>query len=191
MADIVGDSGLILDGTDGPHLAPGPQVIPVDAVPLAMLVADRGGRVQAVNERWVQVSGLSRAHSLGSGWLDALPEAERASLQAVVDQVAAGGPGRRLDYSWGPGEDAGRATWFLASIAGAGETLVGIAIDVHPPTPAAEAAPDRRTGSTGRVEDDPVRAELVGLLRSVDALLTTLDRVVDRLPVLELDVVPA
>jgi hypothetical protein len=32
---------------------------------------------------------------------------------------------------------------------------------------------------------DPVRAELPDLLRSVEALLATLDRLVERLPVLE------
>lgn len=47
-------------------------VVALDAMPFAVLLADPAGRVEAVNESWTSLSGLSAQDSLGRGWLRAL-----------------------------------------------------------------------------------------------------------------------
>lgn len=46
--------------------------VALDAMPFAVLLADPAGRVEAVNESWTSLSGLSAQDSLGRGWLRAL-----------------------------------------------------------------------------------------------------------------------
>jgi PAS domain-containing protein len=161
FAEIVGPAGPN-GAAELTRLLSGPAVVPLDAVPVAMLVADRSGRVRAANARWTALSGLDATSSLGSGWLAAIREEQRASLQAAVDQVAAGGPPRRLCRRWGPA-GGGAAIISLSSVEQAGDRLIGIAVEPAPGRPA------------------PLGEEVIGLLRSVDALMETLDRVVARL----------
>jgi PAS domain-containing protein len=162
FADIVGPAEPAAAAPDSSRLLGGPAVIPLDVVPFAMLVADRTGRVRAANERWSALSGIDADASVGSGWLAAMREDERASLQAAVDQVAAGGPARRLRYRWHDGR-GGAAGISLASVARAGDILVGIAVEPRATRP------------------DPLGQEVVRLLHSVNSLMDTLDRVVAHL----------
>lgn len=189
MADIVGAESGTGGGAPGGLLA-APAVVPLDVVPFAMLVADASGRVLTVNRRWVALSGLDTAASLGLGWLAVLGPEDRIALHAAVRQVGSGGPGRRLEHVWA-GTGGRRATWWLASHEWAGQKLVGLAV-AEPVGPAVSAA---RTPAAGGIpgpsaEDrDRVLAEVPGLLQSVAALLDTLDRLVERLS--RLEAVPA
>lgn len=60
------------DRTNNGAGRPYPAVVALDAMPFAVLLADGAGRVEAVNESWVSLSGLSSHDSLGRGWLRAL-----------------------------------------------------------------------------------------------------------------------
>jgi hypothetical protein len=66
VADIVTDTELPDGDTrPGPIIA-GPAVVPFEAVPVAMLIADPAGEALAVNLKWVQLS-VSRDRLAGRG----------------------------------------------------------------------------------------------------------------------------
>lgn len=201
MADIVADSVDLASAEEPGGLLGlgGPEVVPLEVVPFAMLVADRSGRVRTVNRRWVEMTGLDLEASAGSGWLEALRPEDRPAVEAAVACMARTSSPRRAEFRWGAPQ-GGSASWWLASVDTAGERLVGIAVGPGPiaenppasglpPAVAAPATP--ATPATvalsrpGWDRPDPVLRELPGLLRSFEALLSTLDRLVDRLPVLE------
>lgn len=146
----------------GPLVA-GPALIPLDVVPLAMLLADRLGHVRATNQLWEQASGLGAEPSRGSGWLAALAGPARQGLIAGVAAAQPGGPVQRGALVWADGRR--RSTWLVVAHEQAGEVVVGIAIGHPEPLAAA----------------DPLLSELRGLLDSAEALALSLDRLIGRL----------
>lgn len=56
----------------------------LDLLPVGVLLADETGAVDAVNQAWVDLSGLDRSQSKGGGWLQTLDPADR---DVVLDQV--------------------------------------------------------------------------------------------------------
>ncbi|MBV9661772.1 MAG: PAS domain-containing protein [Acidimicrobiales bacterium] len=115
-----------VEGDPGPIIA-GPLVLPFEAVPVPMLIADPAGDVMAANVRWVQLSGLSTTASLGGGWLSVLTQDSGSKLRADVRRVADHRTGATVDYSCraAPGQ---RWRWWLQPYERAGERLVCIAV---------------------------------------------------------------
>ena len=187
------------------RLLGGPTVIPLDVVPFGMLVADASGSVRAVNQAWMDASGIDARGSRGSGWLASVAEDDRPSLLAVIQRVGAGFGPAHCHYRW-MGGDRG-ATWRVVAIERAGEILVGIGVDLDPMTAAAPVAapaparypavaplapaPLRATEPaaaslrlvTEPAHEDPLAPAVAGLFRSLDALLVTIDRLAERLQV--------
>jgi diguanylate cyclase (GGDEF)-like protein len=56
----------------------------LDMLPVGVLLADETGAVVAVNQSWVDLSGLDRSQSTGGGWLQTLDPTDR---DVVLDQV--------------------------------------------------------------------------------------------------------
>lgn len=185
VADIVGSTEGESTAEDRDRLLTRPEVVPLDVVPFPMLVADGVGRVLAVNSQWVEVSGLSREASLGLGWLTVLDPEDRRAMQAELALVAATATPARQELG-SPARDGHKSMWWLAPRQQAGEQLIGIAVGeplaVHPDEGPGWAEP---SGAGG----DRLLVEVPALLRSIDALLATIDRLADRLPVL--DALPA
>jgi PAS domain S-box-containing protein len=163
FADIVAASGDRPSPEVQDQLVGGPDVVPLEVVPFAMLLADGHGRVRSVNRRWVQASGLSPEAAAGRGWLAALAEGERVLVEQGLDRVRAGAPCYQGRHRWS--HRAARATWYMTSRRQGGDLLIGIAVS----EPVAAAS------------TDPYLAELSALLRSADALLASLDRFILRL----------
>ena len=204
VADIVRASEHPRRGGAAGRLLSAPAVLPLDLVPFPMLVADPVGRVLAVNQRWVRLTGLAESESTGSGWLAALRPQDRSEAVSLVQAVGAGSPGTRSEFGL---RSTGAATfgWWLVAHERAGERLVGLAIgevsrdpssrDPVVPDPVVgdvvESDPvvgdpvvgDPVVGDPG--EGDPVLGELPALLRSLKALLDVLDVLVCRLPRLQ------
>jgi diguanylate cyclase (GGDEF)-like protein/PAS domain S-box-containing protein len=106
--------------------------VALEAVPFAALLAEPSGSVIAVNGRWVELSGLSEAASVGSGWLDALdPEAGdriRSQIAAVNDRLTP----LPTDYQLVTRETGRWTRWWVSSHTHNDQPLVVIAIaDVH------------------------------------------------------------
>lgn len=180
VADIVGSVDGEVPREESDRILLRPEVVPLDVVPFPMLVADALGRVLAVNGRWVEVSGLSREASLGIGWQSVLDPDDRRALQAELTLVATTGAPGRQELGW-PGRDGRRAAWWLAPRDRSGEQLIGLAVGEPLAAPAPfEPVILRPRSEPGRA--DPLLAEVPVLLRSIDALLATLDRLADRLP---------
>jgi hypothetical protein len=146
-----------------------------------MLVADGMGRVLAVNSRWIEVSGLSREGSLGIGWLGVLDPDDRRAMQAELALVAATAGPARLELGW-PARDGQKSAWWLAPREQTGEHLIGIAVG-EPLI--IDSGDEPRPADPSAGEADRLVIEVPALLRSIDALLATIDRLADRLPVLE------
>lgn len=171
VADIVGGGDPLLDpeAQGGPAVLGGPVVVPLEMVPFPMLVADCAGQVLATNRRWADLSGLAPPASLGYGWTGVLGPADRYLIETEVERVAADGEATRIELGWEATSSTfgfTRSTWWIAPHAGAGERLVGIAVALDAP------------GAALRADRDPLAAEIPELLRSLDALMGTLDRLV-------------
>lgn len=167
VADIVGASEVSVPGSPAGRLLPAPAVVPLDLVPFPMLVSDPGGRVLAVNQRWVRLTGLNHAQSMGSGWLAALRPEDRSALRSAVQMVGKGREGSCADFPL-KGSGSPCFGWWMVAHQRTGERLVGIAL-----------------GELARYAPDPIVEELPSLLQSAKGLLDVLDRLVARLPVLE------
>jgi PAS domain S-box-containing protein len=180
VADIVTDTELT-EGEGRPEaIIAGPAVVPFEAVPVAMLIADPAGEALGVNMKWVELSGISTMASLGSGWLEAVSPDWRSKLRADVRRVATVGTGLAVDYPrWSP---TGRWTrWWLQAYERAGERLVGIAaadIAEHHKRAgrSCHSAPDHRTAPGSGVGRLPagavtVLAELPDVLDDLDTVL--------------------
>lgn len=167
LADIVGAPEVPVPGSPPRRLLPSPAVVPLDLVPFPMLVADPVGRVLAVNQRWVRLTGLDPAQSMGSGWLAALRPEDRSALRSLVQVV---GNGREGSYADFPLRGSGSPCfgWWMVAHQRTGERLVGIAL-----------------GEPTRYTADPVAEELPSLLQSARGLLDALELLVARLPALE------
>lgn len=173
-------------------------MVPLDLVPTAMLVARADGTVLAVNGRWVELSGLAVADSLGTGWLAALAPAAAADLLDAVARAVSHGQAD-CPLPWGGaarGGPAQVARWQLVAHRQAGEVLVGLGVwlpaetEVEAAAEAEAVSPAAAAGMVGgpvSTGADPFLSELPGLLRRVDDLMAGLARLVDRLA----DPVPA
>lgn len=65
----------------------------VDALPLMAWTAGPDGSVQYLNARWSDFTGQAAAEALGSGWVQAVPDGERAALAERWQQcILAGEP---------------------------------------------------------------------------------------------------
>jgi len=104
----------------------------LEAVPFAALLAEPSGRVIAVNQRWVELTGLGEAASLGSGWLDAVDPEAGARIRSDIAAVHSLLSPMATDYQL-LARDPGRWTrWWLSSHDYNGEPVVVIAVaDVH------------------------------------------------------------
>ncbi|MBV9659727.1 MAG: diguanylate cyclase [Acidimicrobiales bacterium] len=104
----------------------------LEVVPFAMLIADASGQVMAVNQRWIELSGLRRAPSLGTGWLSVVEPDSRGRLRADAVRVGREGGSATADYQLG-GPPNGRWTrWWISRHELEGTGLVAIAVaDVH------------------------------------------------------------
>lgn len=185
----------IFDPGDGPSvpsvLIDQPGLVPLDVIPVPFLVGDGGGRVLAVNQRWLELSGLNAAGSRGGGWLSAFGPSDRVALRAALAEATHG------RETAGEASVAGRVVrWSVATERLAGERLIGIAVQ-----PVARVRQDRQED---RAQGDPAvgsmmaespggplvaawpvaadpearvwLAELPGLLDTVEAFLDEIDR---------------
>ncbi len=162
---MAASSGGPAERDRGPLVA-GPEVVPLEAVPFPMLMADGDGRVRSVNSRWVRASGLSREQAAGTGWLAALAPDQRPLVSQAVERIRHGGDHYRGRHRWA--ERPTLATWYMTSHRQAGDLLIGIAVT--------------ETDPGSGPPPDPYRAELRALLSSAESLAATLDRLLLRLP---------
>jgi PAS domain-containing protein len=173
-------------------LVAGPAVVPFDAVPFAMLIVDPAAEVVALNTKWLQLSGLTRAASFGSGWLSILPPASRSEVRIGVRAVATTGASATAEYRVGA---AGRRTrWWLTSYERVSEGLVSIAVaDSAPADPAVTEPPradpavsDAAAASGSEPEGDRLCDELLAALPTffhrLEAVLATLGELVHERP---------
>jgi diguanylate cyclase (GGDEF)-like protein len=104
----------------------------LELVPFAMLISDASGQALAVNERWLELSAMGRAASLGAGWLTVLDPDDRTRVREDALRVAREGGTATADYQLG-GPALGRWTrWWISGHDLEGRTLLAVAIaDVH------------------------------------------------------------
>ena len=104
----------------------------LEIVPFAMLITDPSGDALAVNRHWLDLSGMSRASSLGTGWLSALDPEARARIREDAARVAEDRETIIGDYQLG-GPGFGRWTrWWINTHGEDGSGLLSIAVtDVH------------------------------------------------------------
>ena len=89
-------------------------VAALEVVPFAMLIADGAAQVLAVNGKWMDLSALGRANSLGSGWLSVLDPEARARLREDVVRVAREGGGATVDYQIGAAPHKRWTRWWIS-----------------------------------------------------------------------------
>jgi diguanylate cyclase (GGDEF)-like protein/PAS domain S-box-containing protein len=70
----------------------------LEVVPFAMLIADASAHALSVNTKWVGLSDLGRAESLGNGWLTVLDPDDRERLREEVLRVAREGGVASMDH---------------------------------------------------------------------------------------------
>ena len=98
----------------------------LEVVPFAMLIADGAAHVLAVNGRWMELSGLGRANSLGPGWLSVLDPDPRGRLRDDVLRVAREGGTVTVDYQIGAGSRKRWTRWWMSRHELEGLPLVAI-----------------------------------------------------------------
>lgn len=86
----------------------------LEVVPFAMLIADGAAQVLAVNAKWMELSGLGRANSLGPGWLSVLEPDARSRLRDDVVRVAREGGGATVDYQIGAPPHKSWTRWWIS-----------------------------------------------------------------------------
>lgn len=99
----------------------------LEVVPFAMLIADGSAQVLAVNGKWMELTGLGRANSLGPGWLSVLDPEARARLREDVLRVAREGGTVTVDYEIGGGPLKRWTRWWISRHELDGIPLVAIA----------------------------------------------------------------
>jgi PAS domain-containing protein len=160
-----------------------PSVVPFEAVPVAMLLADSRAQVVAANARWAEWSGLGVEDSLGSRWTTALGDEERRLLTAELAQLVvelAGGEVRLAARAvMGPGR-----RWWLAPFESSGQMLIGIVVAEsgtgdptcaasQRPLPALQPQPVAGT-SPGETGDSAGDAYIVKGIEALIEVMTTL-----------------
>ena len=70
----------------------------LEVVPFAMLITDADAQALAVNGKWMELAGITRANSLGPGWLSVLDPDNRSRLREDVLRVAREGTALTVDY---------------------------------------------------------------------------------------------
>lgn len=96
-------------------------------VPFAMLIADGTGEALAVNQRWLDMTGLGRHESLGAGWLDVVDREVRGRLRDDLMTVADRGNGVTSDYQLAPALQSRWVRWWLSRHELDGIPLVAVA----------------------------------------------------------------
>ncbi|MDE3204689.1 MAG: GGDEF domain-containing protein [Acidobacteriota bacterium] len=91
-----------------------------------MLITDEDGQALAVNAKWMDLAELTRANSLGPGWLSVLDPENRQRLRDDVMTVAAGGPPMTVDYQIGAAPTRRWTRWWLSRHELEGLPLVAI-----------------------------------------------------------------
>jgi diguanylate cyclase (GGDEF)-like protein len=86
----------------------------LEVVPFAMLIADGSAQVLAVNAKWMELTGLGRANSLGPGWLSVLEPDARARLRDDVLRVAREGGGATVDHQIGSSPRKRWTRWWIS-----------------------------------------------------------------------------
>src|SRR5581483_7359960 len=82
-------------------------------VPLPTLATDLSGRAMAVNQPWVELSGVNRADSDGPGWVRVVPVPDRHRLVDVMSRVAERGGLERLDLEIEVGRQRRWTRWTI------------------------------------------------------------------------------
>ena len=100
----------------------------LEVVPFAMLIADGDGEVLAVNGKWMELSGLGRANSLGPGWLNVLEPDTRHRLREEVQRIAQEGGGATVDHQIGTYPHKRWARWWISRHDLDGLALVAIGV---------------------------------------------------------------
>ena len=100
----------------------------LEVVPFAMLIADGNGQVLAVNGKWLELSGLGRANSLGPGWLSVLEPDARNRLRDDVLRVAHEGGHDTVDHQIGAAPRKRWARWWISRHELDGLPLVAIGV---------------------------------------------------------------
>ena len=152
VADILADPPV---DHEAPAVLARPDVVPFEAVPFAMLVANSDAQVLAANKRWTDLSGVDPSASLADGWLASFTEDQATRVREKMQRVAATGAPAAFDCTLG--------TCWASPYNWAGETLVGIAF-----TPAIRG----RTGSWRRW----LLAEVAALCDELEHVLNTMEK---------------
>lgn len=125
MADVIaGEEPLVRPNS---VFVDGPVVVPLEALPFPLVIAERGGRALAVNTRWSRRSGLDPAASLDLGWLDAFEPRSASRLRTDIERVAAGDGEACGRYAWRR-EAVEPLTWHLAPFVQPPDVLVSLAL---------------------------------------------------------------
>lgn len=161
VSEIVESAEAIVT-EDLPRALVGPGVIPLDALPLAMLVVTPSGEALAVNEHWSELSGLPRSGSLGRGWLGALREPTRQVLRSYLEGTMGSVRAWVVDLEFGS-EGGTWTRWWIQPYEAAGERLIGLAV--------AALVDDRAFWSVVEHELPPVLSRLDALFLDLRCLL--------------------
>jgi diguanylate cyclase (GGDEF)-like protein/PAS domain S-box-containing protein len=100
----------------------------LEVVPFAMLIADADARVLAVNGKWLELAGLTRANSLGPGWLSVLEPEARNRLRDEVRRVALEGEAATVDHQMGAAAAKRWTRWWMSRHELDGLPLVAIGV---------------------------------------------------------------
>lgn len=98
----------------------------LEVVPFAMLIADADAQALAVNGKWMELAGMTRANSLGPGWLSVLDPENRNRLREDVMRVARDGKGFTVDYQMGAAPERRWTRWWISRHELEGLPLVAI-----------------------------------------------------------------
>lgn len=104
----------------------------LEIVPFAMLIADGSAQALAVNDKWLELSRLSKPASLRSGWLNVLDPDSRVRVREDALRVAAGGGLATADYQLEDEALRRWTRWWISRHELDGVPLLAIAVaDVH------------------------------------------------------------
>ena len=124
-----GDGPVAVHDGDG---AVGQFVTLADDLPVGVVVVDRDGRAVAVNQAWLELSGLDQTASMSAGWLAILEAAGHRALLRSIKRVAAGHGPVQSDHRIRTPTGSRWTRWWLHAGGTPGFVLVVMAVaDVH------------------------------------------------------------